>query len=49
MSELGNHDLQDEFLQDFNKRLNQYYAQRDDQYLETSTFLVLKELLAEKG
>ena len=49
LSELGYLDQQDEFLQEFNNRLHQYYLQRDDQFLETSTFLVLKELLAEKG
>jgi len=33
----------------FNQRLHQYYDARDKQMIETSTFLVLKELLAEKG
>jgi len=39
----------DDFMLDFNQRLRQYYAERDDQMIETSTFLVLKELLHEKG
>jgi len=39
----------DTFASDFNRRLHEYYAERDIQMIETSTFLVLKELLAEKG
>jgi putative hydrolase of the HAD superfamily len=39
----------DNFLLEFNQRLHQYYDDRDNQMIETSTFLVLKELLAEKG
>ena len=39
----------DTFPAEFNQRLRQYYAERDDQMIETSTFLVLKELLVEKG
>lgn len=39
----------DSFLEDFNQRLRLYYARRDAKMIETSTFLVLKELLAEKG
>ncbi len=39
----------DNFAGDFNHRLNEYYARRDVRMLETSTFLVLKELLVEKG
>ena len=39
----------DTFTDEFNQRLRQYYAERDVQMVETSTFLVLKELLAEKG
>jgi len=39
----------DTFTVEFNQRLHQYYAERDKQMIETSTFLVLKELLAEKG
>ncbi|MGB7874004.1 MAG: HAD family hydrolase [Anaerolineales bacterium] len=39
----------DDFLLEFNQRLHQYYDERDEQMIETSTFLVLKELLAEKG
>ena len=37
------------FVPEFNQRLRQYYAERDKKMLETSTFLVLKEMLAEKG
>jgi putative hydrolase of the HAD superfamily len=37
------------FPQEFNTRLHEYYRQRDVDMLETSTFQVLKELLAEKG
>ena len=37
------------FVGEFNQRLHQYYKERDKQLMETSTFLVLKELLAEKG
>ena len=37
------------FHEQFNQRLDEYYRQRDVDMLETSTFLVLKELLAEKG
>lgn len=39
----------DGFLREFNQRLHQYYDERDKLMIETSTFLVLKELLAEKG
>lgn len=39
----------DTFMLEFNQRLHQYYDERDKQMIETSTFLVLKELLAEKG
>ena len=39
----------DTFTAEFNQRLHQYYAERDEQMIETSTFLVLKELLVEKG
>ena len=39
----------DNFMLEFNQRLHQYYDERDKQMIETSTFLVLKELLAEKG
>ena len=39
----------DTFTVEFNQRLHQYYAERDKQMIETSTFLVLKELLADKG
>ena len=37
------------FMDEFNRRLRKYYAERDEHMVETSTFLVLKELLAEKG
>jgi len=37
------------FMLEFNQRLHQYYDERDKLMIETSTFLVLKELLAEKG
>jgi HAD superfamily hydrolase (TIGR01662 family) len=39
----------DNFMFEFNQRLHQYYDKRDKQMIETSTFLVLKELLTEKG
>ena len=39
----------DTFMFEFNQKLQQYYTERDNQMLETSTFLVLKELLTEKG
>jgi len=39
----------DTFMDDFNQRLHEYYDERDKEMVETSTFLVLKELLAEKG
>jgi len=39
----------DNFMFEFNQRLHQYYDKRDKQMVETSTFLVLKELLEEKG
>lgn len=39
----------DDFMFEFNQRLHQYYETRDKHMIETSTFLVLKELLAEKG
>lgn len=37
------------FHDDFRQRLDQYYAERDRNLIETSTMLLLKELLAEKG
>lgn len=39
----------DTFMLEFNQRLHEYYDERDKLMIETSTFLVLKELLAEKG
>jgi putative hydrolase of the HAD superfamily len=39
----------DDFMLDFNKRLHQYYDERDKLMIETSTFMVLKELLEQKG
>ena len=39
----------DDFMLAFNQRLHQYYDERDKLMIETSTFLVLKELLEEKG
>lgn len=39
----------DNFMLEFNQRLHQYYDERDKLMIETSTFLVLKELLEEKG
>lgn len=39
----------DSFMLEFNQRLHKYYDERDKLMIETSTFLVLKELLAEKG
>jgi putative hydrolase of the HAD superfamily len=39
----------DNFVVEFNQRLHQYYHERDKLMIETSTFQVLKELLAEKG
>jgi len=39
----------DTFMMEFNQRLHQYYDERDALMIETSTFLVLKELLYEKG
>ena len=39
----------DNFVAEFNQRLHQYYRERDKLMIETSTFQVLKELLAEKG
>lgn len=39
----------DDLTIEFNQRLRNYYSERDDQMIETSTFLVLKELLNEKG
>ncbi len=36
-------------ITEFNQRLRQYYAERDQYMIETSTFLVLKELLSDKG
>ena len=39
----------DNFVVEFNQRLHQYYRERDKLMIETSTFQVLKELLAEKG
>jgi HAD superfamily hydrolase (TIGR01662 family) len=37
------------FAAEFNHRLRKYYIEREKLMLETSTFSVLKELLAEKG
>jgi putative hydrolase of the HAD superfamily len=37
------------FHWDFLQKLDQYYTERDRNLMETSTLLVLKELLAEKG
>ena len=45
---LADHEC-DDFMLEFNQRLHQYYDERDKQMVETSTFLVLKELLEEKG
>lgn len=39
----------DDFVLEFNQRLHKYYDERDKHMIETSTFMVLKELLAEKG
>lgn len=39
----------DDFVVEFNQRLHRYYEERDKLMIETSTFAVLKELLAEKG
>jgi HAD superfamily hydrolase (TIGR01549 family) len=39
----------DNFAEEFNHRLQKYYSEREKLMLETSTFSVLKELLAEKG
>ena len=39
----------DTFADEFNQRLHKYYTERDVRMLETSTFSVLKELLAEKN
>lgn len=39
----------DDFMLEFNQKLHEYYDKRDKQMIETSTFLVLKELLAKKG
>ena len=52
MEHLRSHDILAEdnsFVEEFNRRLRKYYAERDKLMLETSTFLVLKELLEEKG
>jgi putative hydrolase of the HAD superfamily len=39
----------DTFHLDFRQRLDEYYAERERNLFETSTIVVLKELLAEKG
>ncbi len=39
----------DSFADEFNHRLQNYYSQREILMLETTTFSVLKELLAKKG
>jgi putative hydrolase of the HAD superfamily len=39
----------DTFPNDFRQRLNEYYAERERNLFETSTTVVLKELLKEKG
>jgi putative hydrolase of the HAD superfamily len=39
----------DTFHIDFRQRLDEYYAERERNLFETSTMIVLKELLAEKG
>jgi putative hydrolase of the HAD superfamily len=39
----------DNFAGEFNDRLRKYYSEREKLMLETSTFSVLKELIAEKG
>jgi len=39
----------DTFHIEFRQRLDEYYVERDRNLFETSTLLVLKELLAEKG
>lgn len=39
----------DHFHEEFKARLNRYYAERDSQQIETSTTVVLQELLTEKG
>jgi HAD superfamily hydrolase (TIGR01662 family) len=39
----------DDFVLEFNQRLHKYYDERDKHMIETSTFMVLKELLDEKG
>jgi putative hydrolase of the HAD superfamily len=39
----------DTFHSDFRQRLDKYYAERERNLFETSTQIVLKELLAEKG
>jgi len=39
----------DNFAEEFNDRLQKYYSERENFMLETSTFSVLKELLAEKS
>jgi HAD superfamily hydrolase (TIGR01662 family) len=52
MEYLCSHDILtdcDNFMFEFNERLHKYYEARDKHMIETSTFLVLKELLAEKG
>ena len=49
LSEQGILNDSDNFVLEFNERLQHYYKERDVLMIETSTFLVLKELLAEKG
>ena len=39
----------DHFHEEFKARLNRYYAERDSKQIETSTTVVLQELLSEKG
>lgn len=39
----------DTFHSDFRQRLDEYYVERDRNLFETSTIVVLRELLAEKG
>jgi putative hydrolase of the HAD superfamily len=46
----GNIDVDcDTFHSDFRQRLDEYYAERERNLFETSTIVVLRELLAEKG
>jgi putative hydrolase of the HAD superfamily len=39
----------DTFHTDFRQRLDEYYAERERNLFETSTIIILRELLAEKG